>query len=525
MDLRSYLRAIRKSWWIVVLVVVLGAAAGFGFSKAQTSLYEAKLTFYVAVPAPADTNPQSTNQFAVAQATTYAKLVSSSRLADLVQRASGVPLSSSTIAGELSGSAELNTALIDVSVQDSSQAHALTLAKSVATQFPVMVTELQKDAAKTNLSVTSGPSVSTSPVSPRTKLNVGLGAIAGLIVGLAIAVLRYVLDTSLRTADELRELTEAPVLAEVDYDPAARKAPLVLDGAARSRRAEAFRQLRTNLQFVDAARPAGVIVITSPVANEGKSTTSANLALLFTEAGRRVLLIEADLRRPNIAEYLNIEGGVGLTNVLAGQVTLDQAIQRWGDRGLAVLPAGTIPPNPSELLNSRGMSHLMTLLRGQFDTIIIDTPPVLPVTDAAVATSFADGVVLVVRHGKTARNQVRHAVEALGSVDARLLGTVLSMRPPRGRRGGAYAGYGYATDQAFFPAAPLPTTTVPPAPATVPSAPATVPPAAVGVTPAPGAESGSAPQHAFVDQDAAGEPQPGGDLPHPDQPMRSGRTT
>jgi capsular exopolysaccharide synthesis family protein len=205
--------------------------------------------------------------------------------------------------------------------------------------------------------------------------------------------------------------------------------------------------VRTNLQFVDVDHPIKLIVVTSSIAAEGKSTTATNLAVVFAETGSRVLLIEADLRRPRVSDYLGLERAVGLTNVLAGQVSIDEVLQRWGTDGLTVLPCGSIPPNPSELLGSQNMVDLLTGLRQRFDTIIIDTPPLLPVTDAAVASVLADGVVVVVRYGRTNRAQLAAAVRSLESVDARVLGCVLNMQPAKQAEGrGRYDGYGYYED-------------------------------------------------------------------------------
>jgi capsular exopolysaccharide synthesis family protein len=198
---------------------------------------------------------------------------------------------------------------------------------------------------------------------------------------------------------------------------------------AGSTRAEAYRQLRTNLMFSNVGKKLQAIVVSSAVSGEGKSTTAVNLATVLAETGRPVLLVDADLRRPSVAGYLDIEGGAGLTNVLAGQLSLDDAIQKWGNGGLHVLASGTLPPNPSELIGSERMATLMAELRTRFDVIVIDTPPVLPVTDAAVAAAHADGVVLVVRHGKTDRERVAMAAQGLRAVDAHIAGTVLNAVP------------------------------------------------------------------------------------------------
>jgi capsular exopolysaccharide synthesis family protein len=207
--------------------------------------------------------------------------------------------------------------------------------------------------------------------------------------------------------------------------------------------------LRTNLQFLNVGRPVQVLVVTSSMPEEGKSTTAINLAVAFSDFGRRVLLIEGDLRRPRIASYLGLEGAVGLTNVLAGEVGLVDVLQPWGRGGMTVIPSGTLPPNPSELLGSPAMSELVAHLRKSYDIIIIDAPPLLPVTDAAVASSLADGVVVVVRYAKTKRNQVAQSMRSLQAVEARVLGTVLNMAPSKGSQ--SYSSHGHHAQEPVRP--------------------------------------------------------------------------
>jgi capsular exopolysaccharide synthesis family protein len=234
----------------------------------------------------------------------------------------------------------------------------------------------------------------------------------------------------------------APVLGAVAYDRAATQAPLITSLGNHHPRFEAVRILRTNLQFLDIDRDHKVIAVTSSVAGEGKSTTACNLAIALAQTGTRVVLVEGDLRRPRVSEYLGIEKTVGLTTVLVGRVALDAALQEAGTPGLDVLTSGALPPNPAEILQTDAMRALLAELRHRYDVVLIDSPPLLPVTDAALLASIADGAILVVRHGETGHDQVRAAVERLDSVGARLLGTVLSMSPAKELTRYGY-GYGY----------------------------------------------------------------------------------
>jgi succinoglycan biosynthesis transport protein ExoP len=454
MDLRSYLRAIRKGWVLILIGVLLGVGLGFAMIARATPIYASHMTFYVSIrstTANTTTTALSTDQFAQQRANSYAKLLSSQRLGQMVAaNNSSLGLNAGGVASKVSGTAELNTVLIYATVRDTLPERAYAIMHAVGTEFPVMIDQLDNTLKGNDvkLQVVSGPTKPTVPISPRKTLDLALGLFAGILLGLLAAVLREVMDTSIRTTEALQAVTAgAPVLGTVPFDAGARRAPLVVGAQGRSVRAEAYRQLRTNLQFIDIANRADVIVVTSARAGEGKSTTSANLALVVAESNRRVLLLEADLRRPRITEYLGMERSVGLTNVLAGQVALDDALQVWGERGLVVLPSGSLPPNPSELLGSESMARVIQQLRDRFDTIIIDTPPLLPVTDAAVAARLADGVLLVVRHGKTTRAQVTNAARLLEPVGARLIGTVLNLRPSKGAGyAGRYDGYGYYED-------------------------------------------------------------------------------
>ena len=443
MDLRELLRAIRKHWLIVVLCVAIGLGL-FGAMLANAKpKYQSSVSFYVSSPSSSDSGALAEDQFVVRRVNSYVKLATSDSLANLINKQMGTNASLPHLQNSITASAPLNTVFLNVTVTSKTSGESLAISQAVAAEFPTLVSTIDKSTSAISLSVVSGPRLHANPVRPSKVTNLLLGFLLGLVVGVGIAFVREVLDNSVRTPEALRDLTEVPVLGNIWFSKDVVKAPLIIGSQSLTPRAESFRQLRTNLQFADVDQPVRVIVVTSSVANEGKSTTSANLALSFAEAGRTVLLIEADLRRPKAAELLGLDRVVGLTDVLAERVRLDDVLQPWGDGRLTVLPSGSIPPNPSELLGSKQMSNLMTTLRARFDTIIIDTPPLLPVTDAAVAASLADGVVLIVRYGKTTRAHVNAALNSLDSVDARVFGTVLNMRPPSADDRGAYDGYGY----------------------------------------------------------------------------------
>lgn len=449
MDLRSYLVAIRRSWWIIVVAVALGAVLGWAKSAVSPNVYQANVGFYISTPDINSQNASNSDQFAQERANSYAQLVSGTAFTDQIlpivkdehPAFAQQDLTSAQLGRKIVGSASLNTVILEVTVKDTSRDGAFTIAQALATNFPEYVSKIDESTRyQIKLVVYTGPSVQNAPISPRTNLNIAILAFAGLLVGLILAIGRHLLDTSARTADEAGRAVGAPTLAVLGEYRRTSTHPLAASDLG-SPHAEELRQLRTNIRFIGATQALKTLVVTSSVPGEGKTTVATNLGLICAESGARVLLIDADLRLPKMADYLALDGSVGLANVLARQVDVDEAIQEWGEHGLKFLPAGSTPPNPSELLGSERMGALLATLRGQYDLIVLDTPPLLPVTDAAVLSEVADGTLFVVRYGKTRRGQISRAARILDGVGSRVIGCVLNMCPPKSGESYGYSGY------------------------------------------------------------------------------------
>jgi capsular exopolysaccharide synthesis family protein len=328
---------------------------------------------------------------------------------------------------------------------------AAQIANAIAVQMATMIESIEAPkeggTSPIKVSLLRPATTPSSPSAPLTNLSVALGLVVGLVVGIVLAVVREQFDITVKSAQDAQAIAGVGVIGLVGNNPKSGKEPLIAL-QSRAARAEAFRTIRTNLQFTDVDHPPKRIVISSAIAGEGKSVTACNLAIALAQAGKRVCLVEADLRRPKVAEYLGIEGSVGLTNVLAGQLSLDDALIGWNDGLVTVLSAGTIPPDPSELLSSKHMESVLASLSERFDTLLIDAPPLLPVTDAAILARQADGALLIARHGHVKKDQLRDAAEALRMAKARLIGVVLTFVPVRGS-GTNYAQlHGYGTNQA-----------------------------------------------------------------------------
>lgn len=452
MDLRHVLAALRRRWYLPVVVTGLALLIAYAWMAMQVPMYKATAQVFVSSSTGASTQTGgqfAASTFAQARVASYAQLVSSPQVLDPVIEELGLPNTANQLAGSVSAINPPQTVLLEVTATATSGTAAAELANAAAAQLGDTIETLETASPKApspiKVSVTKPAAPPTSPYSPNPMTTLGLAGLLGLALGIGLALLREQFDTTIKTSGELAELSGATPLGVIGYDPDAETQPLpALNQQAL--RSESFRTIRTNLQYTDVDNPPKAVAITSSIPGEGKSTAACNLAITMAQAGLRVCLVEADLRRPRIAQYLGIDSSVGLTDVLAGRVTLEQALLPWNRYLLSVLPSGTIPPNPSELLASGQMRATLSSLRESFDVVIVDTAPLLAVADGAIASSIADGAILLVRHGRTTTDQLAKALDALHQVDAHVLGTVLNYAPHRKRRGYGYSygGYGYA---------------------------------------------------------------------------------
>lgn len=459
MTLQDYLRVLRERWRVVIAAVLIALVAAGAAWFLRPAEYTAQLTLYVSSQGGDSTSAAFQGaQLSQQRVTSYVELVSSRRVSEDVIAELGLGVAPESLAKRITASSALDSVLIAVAVADRSPERAAQIANTLGTVFTDLVDELERPVEPgapqaVTVRVVQPAVTPDVPSSTGLPVTLALGLLAGLAVGVGGALARNALDTSVKSPEQLREIAKAPNLGTIAFDAAVPKHPLTVHEDPQSPRAEAFRQLRTNLQFVDVDEPRKVIVVTSALPAEGKTTTLANLAIALASTGQRVLAIEADLRRPKLASLLGLERSVGLTSVLSGRIGVVQAVQQWSG-GVDVLASGPLPPNPSELLASQQMKSLLMELRGYYDTILIDTPPLLPVTDAAAVAPSTDGVILVCRFKETTRDQVTRSAEAITAVSAPLLGTVLTMVPSSGPR--AYAQYNsyYRSELASAPASP-----------------------------------------------------------------------
>jgi succinoglycan biosynthesis transport protein ExoP len=445
---RDYVQLLRRRWLLIALVTLLGGGVAAAVSLSTRREYSSSVGLFVsASQSPTDAGSViAAEQLTQERVASYADLASSTNIAYAVVRQLGLNESAESLASRVSATVPTNTVVIDLSVTDPSKTLVPRIANALGEQMSLAVARLEAPLSgrpsPIKASIAQSATIPGGPTTPKTTRNILFGLIVGLALGAGLAILLEVLDTRIKDLDTLRDRLNLAPLGLMPFDRDAKATPLVVRDAPQSARAEAFRQLRTNLHFLGVERPPKSIVVTSSLPAEGKSTTASNLAIALAQAGQQVAVIDADFRHPQLSQYLGIKGGVGLSEVLIGRVTLAEALQPWGEDGmLTVLPSGAKPPNPSELLGSRAMARVVAELSGR-GMLIIDSPPVLPFTDATVLAKVTDTTLLVVRANSTRLDKLERALQALRTVDAQLAGAVLNMVPSKGPDIDYYGYYG-----------------------------------------------------------------------------------
>ncbi len=326
----------------------------------------------------------------------------------------------------------------------------LTALYSQQAQLKTELAQLQLAASQSangaNIVTLAKPS--SSPSSPNFLRDAGIAFGAGLVAGIGLALLWDFRDDRIRNRSDLEEaLGGVPAIGIIPLISTWRdhKAPyLISSDRPNSPTAEAYRALRTSVRFMALERPLRTLVVTSPAAADGKTTTSANLAVILAQAGQRVILVGCDLRRPRIHQFFGCSNDVGFTSVLIGETSLEEVLIDVPDHtNLQILASGPTPPNPSELLAGREASNVLKQLAELADIVVLDCPPVLPVTDATVLATQTDGVLLVTSAGISTRASTSRALELLHRVDAQVIGAVLNRAPEIDAYAYYHYGYGY----------------------------------------------------------------------------------
>lgn len=448
MELGDYLRVLRNRWLTIATIALLTLAATSAATLLATPEYTSSTRLFFAVQAGESVSDLAQGStFTEKQMASYAEVAQSPIVLEPVAEALNLG-DDSRLQDSITVTVAAETTILVISATDEDPVLARDLANAVADQLATTVGGLSPERSDgteaVRATMLSEAEVAQAPSSPNTTRNLTLGLVLGVVLGAGVALLREVLDTKVRSESDIAAVTELSPLSTVPIDAEATGHPVFMHDDSMSMRAEAIRRLRTNLQFVDFGDRPSSIVVTSSVPGEGKSTTAINLAASLADAGARVILVDADLRRPSIAKYMGFEGRVGLTTVLIGRASIADVAQPWQGTSLDVLPSGQVPPNPSELLGSRAMTRLLNELAASYDVIVIDSPPLLPVTDAAILSKLAGGTLVVAGADRLQKQQLRASLESLEKVDAHVLGIVLNKVERKERDRYAYEYYGTA---------------------------------------------------------------------------------
>ncbi len=462
-SLRSSINIVRRRYGIVLAGMLISLIAAFFITRFSKPIYESSATLYVTGAQDINNQNGSTDSYEGVLmkerlARTYSKIITGRFVHDEVAGKLGLSEHDSIAADPVR---DTNLIQITSKASDPRKAKAIlvlairTFANKLSEIEPASIevgsSSLAHSASQENkrgqasgirVTVIDPPFLPKSPISPKPMFNFAVALVLGSIGSIALVLSIEYLDISIKTPDDLEGALGHPVLGSIPISSLGKADARGLEVfmSPTSPVSEAFLALRTNLQYLNCDRSLKTIAVTSAGPGEGKTAVASNLAAALAKSGSSVVLIGCDLRRPSIHEIFHMSGDRGLSNVIVGELSFMEALVQTKN-GLNVIASGPVPPNPPELLGSSRMKEVIEQAKRIFDIVILDCPPVLPVTDALVLSATVDGFLLVARAGSTSAISVTRAKEALGKVSARILGAVLSFFDADSI--GDYSGYGY----------------------------------------------------------------------------------
>ena len=445
MELIDYARVLKRRWRVIAVGVLACVGVAVALVVQAAPQYSSSATLFLRTPAGDSTQAYQGGLFTEQRVRSYADLAASERLTRRVVSDLGLAMSAKDLAARVSTEVVPQTNILRVSVSASDPRGAQQLTQAVAGQLISLIAELENPArsraAPIEATLVDPAALPPRPDSPRTRRDIGLAVVLGLFLGVAAAVVRELADTRLRGPRDIAAVVDAALIGEIPVDSRVRTEPLKAALDARCGRSEAFRVLRTNVQFSDSEGRSKVFLVTSALPREGRTTSAIDLAISLARGGADTVLVDADLREPAVGDRLGLERDTGLSTILVGDACVADAVRSFARvPNLKVLPSGRRPGNPSELLQSTAMATLLRQLRETYDVVVIDAPSLLAYTDAALLSAQCDGALLLVRHGWVTKEQLGRAVQRLDAVHGRLFGVVLNMVPHLARDNGALLG-------------------------------------------------------------------------------------
>ncbi len=514
MELKHYLRIIRKWLWLIALATGIAVGVSYYALSQQPNLYQASAKLLVgqslqnANPSAQDLN--TSQQLAL----TYIQIAQTQPVLEATINALQLDMSQNALAGRFNASIIQGTQIIEIRVVDTDPARAQAIANELAYQLTLQgpnteqqdqsarrdfiqqqvdelqkkiqeaqltIADLQKNLQVTGsareiadtqlkvntlqgqiaqwqqtyasmlafltprspnyLSIIEPASLPRFPMGPNLNQSLLIAAAIGLLVGLSGAFLLEYLDDKIKTPEQVSALLQLPTIGSIGRIPHANDRKLITVIAPRSPISEAYRVLRTNIEYTSLDKPIKSILVTSPGQLEGKSVTAANLAIALALVGRRTILVDADFRKPAQHRFFNVNNDIGLTNALVAQLAPDKFIRQTHLANLRLLTTGPSLPNPAEAIASERMRTLVAQLQTEADTLVFDTPPCLPVADPAILARLTDGTILVIDSGRTHREAAIKAKEIMEKAGSALLGVVLNRYSPQSHADQYYSLY------------------------------------------------------------------------------------
>ena len=433
MDMRRYILLVRKWAWLPFLFAVVGGGVAFMFSYRQVPTYLASTTLLISL-ADNTSSPSNYNDVLTAErlSKTYAEWLIMRPMLDEVSHRLSLNESPEALGRQIKVQPIANTQLLRLDVEDSNPEAAASIANELPRVFLDLYKQIQLERTsssklKDSIIVVEPATIPTRPSKPNIVLNTVLGLVVGIMIAAGAAATVEYLDDTIRSPQDVQKALGLFTLGTIRLWPRKvfGKQPISLT-APHSTFFEAYSALRINIQSPAMSKPISSLLVTSATVSEGKSVTAANLAVAMARAGRSVILVDADIRRPTQHSFFGVSNNSGLTDALADKVCLEDVIQLTPVKNLRLIASGSVLANPAELLGSPKMQELIAGLKSRPEFVIFDSPPMLSASDAAILAGQVDGVVLVVAAGYTRRESARLALEPLQLLHANVLGVVLN---------------------------------------------------------------------------------------------------
>jgi len=466
MDLREIIHIFSVRWWVIAIFMVVSIlVTGFVTFTVLDPVYRAETSLFVGREsdkiASLDLGEFNLNKSLVSD---YRQLILSRLVTKEVIEELGLDMSVETFQKKVEVTTIQDSRLFKISFESTDPQLAMDVANSLA---EVLVEKAQDIIQVKNVRIVDVAELPQNPIKPNKRQNIVIAAILGAFIGAGVVLLLEYLDYTIKNANDVEKHLKLNTIGEIPQFEGEKRGKNkgLLSGKIQSSRkkrdkntispvlititdpkapaSEAYRSLRTNIGYSGIDKQVKLIVITSSGMAEGKSTTAANLAISLAQSGKKVLLMEGDLRKPRVHRYFSLSNDIGITDVVVKNLKIEEAIKRFKDNeNLSIICSGSLPPNPTEILESKKLADLLHQLKEEFDLVLIDTPPVGQLTDGAVLASIADGVILVAASGESNIDMVKRSKAALMQVNANIIGVVLT-KINKATSGSYYKYYNY----------------------------------------------------------------------------------